>query len=307
MIPGLPSIPDFKGLISSGADALISFGGASLIRMIFGNQWGIFNQFGIPIMLADTVYSVKYQNSSQIAQAPVEKGTFTSYNKVQNPYQATVTLIKGGGDPTMRGLFLAQLELLSKSTLLFHVITPEIVHINAAITGYDYARLPQEGARMIAANVYLEEVREGKVNYETDETENPEDTPVEEAGEKQAEEAPQSLLDKIVDKVEGTFGEVLDQVTEAVDSAVGIVDEVTGTLDEALAAVDGTVSEIMSQATEVFDSATGAGGIFELPQSLQDKALTAFNQFSGSLGIRGLAASLPGLGGGVGGLIGGLV
>lgn len=210
MIPGIPDIPDFKGLVTSGTDALISFGGATLIRMIFGNQWGIFNQYGVPIMLADTVFSVKYQNSSQISQAPVEKGTFTSYNKVQNPYQATVTLIRGGGDPTLRGLFLAQLELLANSTLLFHVITPEYVHTNAAIAGYDYAREPQGGARMIIANIHLEEVREATVTYETKETENPEDSPKVDNGEQQTEPASESVLSKVVDTVTEEGG-LLDQ------------------------------------------------------------------------------------------------
>jgi hypothetical protein len=210
MIPGIPDIPDFKGLVTSGTDALISFGGATLIRMIFGNQWGIFNQYGVPIMLADTVFSVKYQNSSQIAQAPVEKGTFTSYNKVQNPYQATVTLIRGGGDPTLRGLFIAQLELLANSTLLFHVITPEYVHTNAAIAGYDYAREPQGGARMIIANIHLEEVREATVTYETKETENPEDSPKVDNGEQQTEPASESVLSKVVDTVTEEGG-LLDQ------------------------------------------------------------------------------------------------
>lgn len=210
MIPGIPDIPDFKGLVTSGTDALISFGGATLIRMIFGNQWGIFNQYGVPIMLADTVFSVKYQNSSQIAQAPVEKGTFTSYNKVQNPYQATVTMIRGGGDPTLRGLFIAQLELLSNSTLLFHVITPEYVHTNAAIAGYDYAREPQGGARMIIANIHLEEVREAVVTYETKETENPEDSPKVDNGEQQTEPASESVLSRVVDTVTEEGG-LLDQ------------------------------------------------------------------------------------------------
>jgi|GEM_PF-3114342 len=205
-IPGMPSIPDFKGLVSSGTGALISFGGATLIRKIFGNQWGIFNQFGIPIMLADTVYSVKYQNNSHVSQAPVEKGTFTSYNKVQNPYQATVTMIRGGGDATLRGLFIAQLELLSKSTLLFHVITPEYVHINAAITGYDYARMPQDGARMIAANIYLEEIREGEVTYETKETANPEDTPPTDAGLQQPRQVAESILLRVNGAVEDAGG-----------------------------------------------------------------------------------------------------
>lgn len=209
-IPGLPDIPDFKGLVTAGTDAIISFGGATLIRKIFGNQWGVFSQYGIPILLADTVFSVKYQNSSQIAQAPVEKGTFASYNKVQNPYQATVTMIKGGGDPTLRGAFIAQLDTLSKSTLLFHIITPEYVHINAAITGYEYARSPQDGARMIVANLYLEEVREAKVTYETKETANPEDSAQVDTGEQQPQEASESVLSKVVDSVSAEGG-LLDQ------------------------------------------------------------------------------------------------
>lgn len=227
MIPGIPDIPDFKGLVSSGTDALISFGGATLIRMIFGNQWGIFNQYGIPIMLADTVHSVKYQNSSQIAQAPVEKGTFASYNKVQNPYQASVTMIRGGGDPTLRGLFIAQLELLSKSTLLFHVITPEYVHINASILGYDYAREPQSGARMVVANIHLEEVREAKVTYETKETKNPEDAPQADGGEQQPKEASQSLLSKAVDSVTGEGG-LLQQVETLGEKAMSAFDKFVG-------------------------------------------------------------------------------
>lgn len=206
MIPGLPDIPDFKGLVSSGTDALISFGGATLIRMIFGNQWGVFNQFGIPILLSDTVYSVKFQNNSQVAQAPVERGTFTSYNKVQNPYQATVTMARGGGDPALRGAFIAQLELLSESTLLFNVVTPEYVHRNAAITGYDYARMPQDGARMIVANIYLEEIRESTVNYETVETENPEDSPRVDGGEQQTSAAPPSLLNRAIDALSADGG-----------------------------------------------------------------------------------------------------
>lgn len=214
MIPGLPNIPDFKGLVTSSSDALISFGGASLIRMVFGNQWGIYSQFGIPILLADTVYSLNYQNASQVAQAPVEKGTFASYNKVQNPYQSSVVMAKGGGDPTMRGLFIAQLEALSNSTLLFHIVTPEFVHRNAAIIGYDYARAPNSGARMIVANVHLEEVREVSVSYETKETANPADSATEDGGEAQPVETPQSTLRGIVDSIkEGSIGATIETVS----------------------------------------------------------------------------------------------
>lgn len=203
MIDGLPDIPGFKGLETSGLDALIGFGGAFAINMVFGNQWGVFNQFGVPILLADTVYSLKYSNSSEVSSAPVERGSFTDYNKVQNPYKASVTMIKGGGNATMRGAFIAQLEALSRSTLLFNVVTPEYVHRNANIVGYDYVREPQNGARMIAATLELQEIRESSVRYESVSVKNPSDAPMRDVGEVQPQPAGESLLNRIFGIVTG--------------------------------------------------------------------------------------------------------
>lgn len=208
MISGMPDIPNFKGLEVSGLDALIGFGGAFAINMIFGNQWGVFSQFGVPILLADTVYSVKYSNSSEVSSAPVERGSFTDYNKVQNPYKASVTMIKGGGNATMRGAFIAQIEALSRSTVLFNVVTPEYVHRNANIVGYDYVREPQNGARMIAATLELQEIRESSVRYESVAVKNPEDTPERDVGEVQPESAGESLLNRAA----GVFNNALETV-----------------------------------------------------------------------------------------------
>lgn len=219
MIDGLPDIPGFKGLEVSGLDALIGFGGAFAINMIFGNQWGVFSQFGVPILLADTVYSVKYSNSNTVSSAPIERGSFTDYNKVQDPYKASVTMIRGGGNATMRGAFIAQLEALSRSTLLFNVVTPEYVHRNASIVGYNYVREPQNGARMIAATIELQEIRESSVRYESVEVENPADSPLRDAGEVQASEAGESVLNRIVTSAGGlvdTIGDLVNRTRSAV-------------------------------------------------------------------------------------------
>lgn len=218
MIDGLPDIPGFKGLEVSGLDALIGFGGAFAINMVFGNQWGVFSQFGVPILLADTVYSVKYSNSSDVSSAPVERGSFTDYNKVQNPYKASVTMVSGGGSATRRGAFIAQLEALSRSTLLYNVVTPEYVHRNANILGYDYVREPQNGARMIAATIELQEIRESSVRYESVEVENPADSPTRDVGEVQTNEADESLLSRgaqIIDGAIETIGGLVNQVRNA--------------------------------------------------------------------------------------------
>ena len=225
MIKGMPSIPDLPvdpaGVFSSGLESLISFGGAFAIGLIFGDRWGIFNEFGIPILLADNVTSVEFQNTASVANAPLEKGTFASYNKVQDPYTATVQMTKGSGGTLERGLFITQLEALSRSTLLFNVLTPEYVHRNAAITGFGYRRLPNEGNRIIIANIDLKEVREVEVKYEQEETENPEDAPEEDAGEVEAEPEDESFLSTAA----GWIGEKVTQVKELGAQALDMLPE----------------------------------------------------------------------------------
>lgn len=187
-VDGVPNVPDFKGLVSGGLDALIGFGGAALINMLFGNQWGVFNQYGIPILLADNVISLKYDRKNNVSDAPIEKGSFASYNKVTEPYNATVQMSVGSGGTFKRGAFLAQIEALTNSTLKFHIITPEYVYLNATITGYDLAREAKDGAQLIKVNLHLVEIRETIVKYDTEEVANPEDSKTTDGGEKQPQD-----------------------------------------------------------------------------------------------------------------------
>lgn len=198
-IEGMPNVPNFKGLNTAGTNALISLGGAALINAVFGNYWGVFNEYGIPILLADNVISLKYKNSSRIAQAPIEKGSFASYNKVAEPYKATVQLSKASGGTLMRGAFLGQIETLAASTLKFHIITPEYVYTNVCITGYDISREASNGAQLIKVNLHLEEIREVVVQYETEEVKNPDDIPSKDGGEKQPEKPKESILSQLIE------------------------------------------------------------------------------------------------------------
>ncbi|WP_219339435.1 phage baseplate protein [Providencia stuartii] len=181
---GMPDIPNWKGIPNAAFDAGISFGGAALINKLFGNYWGIFNQYGVPLLLADNVISLQYQNQNRVVSAPIEKGSFASYNKVADPWKATVQLSKGSGGTFERGAFLAQLEVLSKSTLKFIIITPEFVYKFANITGYDLAREAKDGATLIKVNVHLEEIREVTVKYDEEEVKQPDDAKIKDGGDK---------------------------------------------------------------------------------------------------------------------------
>lgn len=192
---GMPDIPNWKGLPNAGLDAGISLGGAALINSLFGNYWGIFNEYGVPLLLADNVISLQYENKSRVVNAPIERGTFASYNKISDPWKATVQMSKGSGGALERGAFLAQLEILSKSTLRFIVITPEFVYKFANIVGYDLAREAKDGATLIKVNVHLEEIREVTVSYAEEEVTKPDDSKVKDTGDQTQKVEFQGIFD----------------------------------------------------------------------------------------------------------------
>jgi hypothetical protein len=208
MAYGIPNIPGFA---SSVTDSLIGFGGAALINAIFGNYWGVFDQNGIPLLLADNVTKVAYQNSSKVSNAPVEQGTFAHYNKVNNPNQVTVQLTKGSGGALERGAFIALVDAFAGSIDLFTIITPEKIYPDCNIIGVDYSREAGDGARMIKVNITFEQIRQVTVKYtkteeqdtsaaQSDGAQNPTN-----GGQQQPQAANESLLSKGMSAIKGMF------------------------------------------------------------------------------------------------------
>ncbi|MBE8596878.1 hypothetical protein IQ209_10220 [Xenorhabdus sp. BG5] len=222
-LPKMPDIPNWKGVPDAAIDAGISLGGAALINKLFGNYWGIFNQYGIPLLLADSVISLQYQNQYRVVSAPIENGSFATYNKVGEPYKVTVQLSKSSGGTLERGAFLSQLEILAKSTLKFHVVTPEFVYTNAAIVGYDIAREAKDGATLLKVNLHLEEIREVKVKYDKEEVKNPDDAKKKDTGDQ---------TQKIEAQVNDILNEILDNGKTKLKKIGDFTGEITGAIQD---------------------------------------------------------------------------
>lgn len=195
---GMPSV---SGLI----DQAISLGGAALVTAVFGKQWGIFNQYGVPIILADSMVGMTYDAGASVSNFPVENGEFRSYNKTRNPSMASVTLAKGSGGTLKRGLFLTQLETLLKSTISFYIVTPEYVYMNYQIIGINHSRSASEGATLIKVNLDLQEIVKAKIDYDLEEVKNPSDSTTKDTGAKESNSVPDSTLSQAYDVVTGIF------------------------------------------------------------------------------------------------------
>ncbi|WP_337272671.1 phage baseplate protein [Moellerella wisconsensis] len=245
----MPDIPNWKGIPDAAINAGISLGGGALINTLFGNYWGIFNEFGVPLLLADNVLSLQYQNQSRVVNAPIEKGSFTSYNKVADPYKATVQLSKSSGGTLERGAFLAQLEILAKSTLKFYIITPEYVYKSANIVGFDFAREARDGATLIKVNVHLEEIREVSIQYDEEEVTNPDDARLKDTGNK-------------TQQVSSVFtGETLDEIMKIIDdptkSALLKTSEVAQVIYKGLSGLGADLEQVKGQAEMIVRQGVG--------------------------------------------------
>lgn len=200
MIAGMPNIPNFAGLVTSAEDAAISLAGAALIRAVFGNVWSVVNQYGVPVVLKDSFYSMDYTNTQETSKDPIENGKVMTYNKVNNPRKCNVVLIKSTGGQLERGAFMAEIEIMANSTLKYHIITPDYVHTNMLVMGWNYGRSSSNGCQMISASIDFEEAKIAKVAYEQEEVKNAEDSKTVDSGKVQATEN-QSALSKIGDGV----------------------------------------------------------------------------------------------------------
>ncbi|MCX5617015.1 hypothetical protein NQF87_08545 [Bombella sp. TMW 2.2559] len=135
------------------------------------------------ILSAAHVESLGIHEESTISKSPQALGNFSSYNKVYEPFTATIRFIcdgsetgsivenllpgfvrglLGDGPDTVRKDFVATLAALVKDTNLYFVATPERVYKHANIISYRIDRKAEGGVDMIVADVTLQEVRSTK-------------------------------------------------------------------------------------------------------------------------------------------------
>lgn len=180
-VPDAPGVPPMVRLIRAlDVIAVIASDAAQLVRAFGPPQWGIFSNFGVPLLIGDSVMAVDYRREYRISDYPIEQGGFGSYNKVQEPYDIRVTIAVSGKSTLTdfgtggflgaaisgvdvaalkRTQFLQDLERAAASLDLVQVLTPEATYSGLNIIHHDYRREARNGAALITVDIWLREVR----------------------------------------------------------------------------------------------------------------------------------------------------
>jgi hypothetical protein len=120
------------------------------------SQWGIYRN-GVLALHVDGFSDFGVSNGSQIANYRIEQGAFSTYNKVDSPYDLRIGAIKTGtGDEV--DVFLSELEKISNDIELYDIVTPEAIYSFANVERYSYRRTTEKGAHIIYAEITFKQI-----------------------------------------------------------------------------------------------------------------------------------------------------
>lgn len=121
--------------------------------------WGIFLN-GAPVIIADTITRLAYKQDWAVANYPVERGGFESYDKVNTPYEVRLQFV-AGGSLARRQALIDSIAAIGDTLTKYDVITPEAIYVGVNVTNYGYQRAANHGLGLLAIDIGLIEIREG--------------------------------------------------------------------------------------------------------------------------------------------------
>lgn len=189
-----PLLGDVAGLFADqvaalAADTFVGYGAGE------PPMWGVFLG-GAPVVLAETVTEMGYKQDWAIADYPVERGGFESYDKVNTPFAVHMQFVSGGTEQNRQAL-LDSIAAIGDSLTLFDVVTPEAVYVGVNVQSYNYRRATRNGMGLMIVNVVFIEIREeGSTDFKN--AKSPSGYAASQAGNVQAVPATTETADQVV-------------------------------------------------------------------------------------------------------------
>lgn len=158
----------------------------------------------VPVVVPDSFGEFSYRNKFNMSDYPVQDGGFASYNKVNNPFEITLRLYKGGTKEE-RKKFLDSLDAIAGTLTLYDIITPEKTYLNVNVMEIEIARRGPRGAFFLSeVDVIFREIRQVTASYTTTSTltlqaQNVDALPPINTGSIQAQELPSSVRNSLGD------------------------------------------------------------------------------------------------------------
>jgi hypothetical protein len=155
---GVPPVLRNAANMAAGTVNLLASDSLSVAQTT-ASQWGIYTSDGGLALNPDNIAMVNFDAEYRLADYPIEKGGFQTYDKVQMPFDTIVRLTKGG-PRSEREAFVKTVEKMRGDYELYSVVTPEATYRNVNIARVTIDRSAESGAGMIIVDMHLREIRQ---------------------------------------------------------------------------------------------------------------------------------------------------
>lgn len=158
----------------------------------------------------DSIIQFEVRAEGVVVSAPIEQGSFASYNKVDSPNYIEVQLAKQGTDDVLQAA-LKTLDELQTTASKVNFVTPVAEYENYTLESYDFSMSQRDGLGVLYIRLHLVEIREVAPQYtdskaiSTANAKNPADASTTDRGKTQAKEATSAQQGVLYQ----TFGRIL--------------------------------------------------------------------------------------------------
>jgi len=169
-VPQLPGVPPLARQAAAFATRVIA--GVSIIGQLLSQSsqsaaiWGVFDANNNKVLSPDTIRGLEYGEEWRVASYPVQPNAFTSYDRVQLPFEVVLTMRKTGAI-TDRQRFMNQIVAMRQSTQLYTIITPELVYSGLTFARWGQNRKDGAGAYTIEVELVFQKINSGTAAYST--------------------------------------------------------------------------------------------------------------------------------------------
>lgn len=169
-LPGVPQIPRSLSFPPSPPPAIQTQGTQSALwhSTQTAPTWGVFDSNNVAVVsAADSVMDFGYRHANNISDFPVQQGQFATYNRVNLPFDASVTFTKGG-TLQQRTTFLQQIDNIDTGAgalSLYKILTPEKTYLNVNVLHTELTRRGAGNACYFDVEVYFRQIQEVTAQY----------------------------------------------------------------------------------------------------------------------------------------------
>lgn len=129
-----------------------------------GEIWTILDENNLPVLEFTSFISLDVDNTSKITNYSVEKGSFTTYNKVVTPNELTVTLAMQGDALKLQNA-IDILNTLCNEPQIVNIVSPYAYYAEYSLESFDYSFNQTDGVSILITPLNFKEIRQVQAAY----------------------------------------------------------------------------------------------------------------------------------------------